>query len=64
MMVIDNDFELKDTLYLKTDADQLPRILTGITVRPTGLMYELCQGVNVSTHYNFEIQREKDFVKI
>ena len=54
-MVIDNSFELKQIVYLITDTDQRPRIVTRIKVGVSGLVYELCCGTCISDHYDFEI---------
>jgi hypothetical protein len=63
MMVIDNKFELGEILYLKTDAEQLGRIVTAIIVCPDdSYLYELTCGTHASKHYDFEISQEKNFV--
>lgn len=59
-MVISNLFSLGDFVYLKTDTEQVRRIVTGISVRPTGLIYELCAGEKTSSHYEFEISETVD----
>ena len=56
---IDVDYDIGATVFLKTDEDQRPRIVTGISVRTEGLvMYELAQGSNSTWHYKFEISAE------
>lgn len=61
MMVIENEFELQQVVYLKTDPDQYARIVLGIEVCPYGdLLYRLQQGSNSSQHYGLEISAEKD----
>jgi hypothetical protein len=63
MMVIDNKFELGEIVYLKTDGEQQPRIVTAIIVCPdNSFLYELACGVHSSKHYDFEISQEKNFV--
>ena len=52
---IEMDFEIGQIVYLKTDAEQLPRCVYGVIVRKTGILYELSCGANVSAHYDFEI---------
>lgn len=59
MMVIDNKFELGETVFLMTDPEQFPRIVTALSVNPNGIIYKLAQGVNESYHYDCEISREK-----
>lgn len=61
MMVIDNKFNIGDMVYLVTDADQLPRVITNIEIRPGNcLVYRLCIGASMSNHYEFEISAEKE----
>lgn len=63
MIVIDNKYEIGDIVYLKTDADQLARIVTSIQVFKVGeLIYKLACGINESPHYDFEISKEPDLV--
>jgi hypothetical protein len=53
-----------DIVYLKTDPDQLERIVTGKLLRPGGVtLYELCCGIGVSIHYDFEISEDIDVLK-
>ena len=58
-MVIDNEFDIGDIVYLKSDIEQKTRIVTVIRVVPVGLMYVLSCGINDSTHYGIEITCEK-----
>lgn len=60
-MVIDNKFELGDLVFLKTDIEQMPRLVTAIIVCPdSSFLYELVCGVHSSKHYDFEISLEKN----
>jgi hypothetical protein len=60
-MLIKNDFNFEETVYLKTDINQYPRIITGICVRPTGgITYELSSGGATTWHYGFELDKEKN----
>lgn len=62
-VVVYNKHEHGDTVYLKTDPDQLPRIVSCIRVYMNGeLMYDLICGTISSVHYDFEISKTKDFV--
>jgi len=63
MMLIENKFELGQTVYLKTDNDQSERMVIGISVRPSGLLYELSFGSVCSWHYEMEISEEKNVLK-
>lgn len=62
-MIINNKFDIKDTVYLITDEDQLPRIVTAINVFPESITYELSCGTTSSGHYEFEMSLTKDFSK-
>jgi hypothetical protein len=60
MMLIDNKFELGQTVYLNTDPEQLPRMVTKINVIPNSVYYELSCGTNLSSHYDIEMSLEKN----
>jgi len=62
MMVIDNKFNIGDLVYIKTDIDQRARLVTGITLRLFGMIYELSLSENVSNHFDFELSTERDFI--
>ncbi len=62
-MRIENKFEISDTVYLRTDENQLARLVTGIRIRPQGvLLYELSQGTHESVHYEFELSEDRDIL--
>ena len=52
-------FQIKDIVYLKHDAEQLPRMITSINITDSVVMYEVISGIEVSTHYGFELSKEK-----
>jgi len=58
MMVIDNIYEIGEVVYLKTDQQQLPRIVYCIKVYKNEFIYELASGTTTSSHYDFEISKE------
>jgi len=61
MMVINNKFEIGETVYQITDPNQFPRIITRFCVNPEGVVtYELYSGCIASWHYDFEFSREKN----
>ena len=53
------NFKIGETAYLKTDIDQRERLVTGILIRPAGVMYDLSFGSENSYHYDFEISKKK-----
>jgi len=62
MMVIDTKFDIGETVYLKTDNSQSPRIVFSYTVFRNEIIYRLCFGTTTSEHYDFELSREKDTI--
>lgn len=60
MMVIDNKFEFGQIVYIKTDQDQKPRMVTSILVKPGYIEYQLNLGTDWSWHPEFAISDEKD----
>lgn len=59
MMVVDNKFEIGQTVYLRTDKDQLPRMLVQLNVGKTNIMYLLACGMDTSIHVAMEITGDK-----
>jgi len=59
-MVIETAFDIGQTVYLKTDVLQTPRIVYGYYVDKTSVLYRLMSGVDSSTHYDFEISESKN----
>lgn len=60
MITLDNRFNIGETVYLKTDREQLPRIVFGFWVTKREILYKLASGKETSEHYDFEISLEKD----
>ena len=60
-MVIENKFEIGQTVYLVTDQDQKPRIVRCIRVNMYDLTYELASGDTCSDHYDYEMTDEKQY---
>lgn len=59
-MVIDNKYSIGQEVYLTTDEEQKRRVVTAITVRPGGMIYELSCGTTTSSHYDFELSDEEN----
>lgn len=53
-------FSLGQTVYLVTDKEQEKRIVTAIIERQSGVLYELSCGLDISSHYDFEISADED----
>lgn len=58
--LIHNEHEIGDTVYLKTDKEQIPRMVYSFRVFRSETLYELACGTITSVHYDFEISTEKD----
>ena len=52
------NFEIGQIVYLKTDLQQLPRMITGILNRSNYKLYYLSQSTSETLHYDFEISVE------
>lgn len=61
-MIINNTFNLKQTVYLVTDVEQRAGLITAIKVTVNGLMYEVTVGFDSNYYYDFEIQENKAFI--
>ena len=61
-MEINNNFNIGECVFLITDDDQKTRIVTGIQVSSTGILYRLAQGTNESWHFDYEIAKEKNYL--
>jgi len=62
-MLIDTEYNFGDIVYLKTDPDQIGRMITEFTVYPMGILYSLSHGVNTTKHYELEFSKEKDVIQ-
>ena len=57
------DFMMKQIVYLKTDREQKPRLVTGIQLRPfNSVTYGITEETNETWHYGFEIRDERDII--
>jgi hypothetical protein len=61
-MTINNKHNIGDIVYLITDEQQRQRIVTGIVIRPTAVMYHLACGDDESGHYDIEISTTKNIL--
>jgi len=57
------EFQLQQTVYLKTDKEQKPQLVTGMSLRPfNSVTYGITESSNETWHYGFEISDERDIV--
>lgn len=61
MKIVENDFEIGEEVYLKTDPLQNFRIVTGVLIRRNEITYELSCGTENSWHYDYEINKNKKY---
>jgi hypothetical protein len=62
-MTITTEYDFGDIVYLKTDKEQLPIMVTEIRFSgDKGATYELTQGIFVSYHYDIEFSSDIDEV--
>lgn len=59
MMIIDNKFEIGQTVYLRTDPDQAPLIVVQLTVTPSGILYTANAIEYSGTFYDIELSEER-----
>lgn len=60
-MIINTLYDIGDTVYLTTDKEQLPRLITDIKISPGNVqMYEVMNGTTASRHYEMELSKEKN----
>lgn len=64
-MVIDNKFEIGDTVYLVTDTEQHPGLIISIKIFKGGeYLYEVIRGTVSSMHYDFELSTQKNVLSV
>jgi len=64
-MVVSTEYSIGDIVYLKTDTDQDPRMITSVQILADNFcQYRLSLGSNVSWHTSIEISKEKSVLGI
>lgn len=59
MITINNKFPIGETVYLKTDREQLQRLIIGVEIYPDkSYVYKLSCGQEAGYHFELEISRE------
>lgn len=59
MMIIDNNFDIKQIVYLNTDGEQLPRVIFCISIYEKNIVYGIRNANTESWHYEFELSKDK-----
>jgi hypothetical protein len=53
-------FDMFEKVYLLTDPEQRPRLVTGYRITPNEIFVQLSMGTECSEHYHQEITQEKN----
>lgn len=62
-IIIHAEFEIGEIVYLRTDQEQLSRLVMGYRFQSRDtLLYDLMCGTLQSCHYELELTREKNLV--
>lgn len=61
-MIIDNIFNLSDIVYLKTDSEQHPHIITAIFITINEVKYLVKKGSSDFYCFDFELSLTKDIL--
>ena len=59
-MIIKTKYNIGQVVYLRTDIEQDARIITGMTIRYSGIIYALSCGPIETSHYDFEFSVTKN----
>jgi hypothetical protein len=62
-MNITTKYDIGSLVYLVTDSEQLDRMITGIKINPSGLVYTLAEGTNETFHYEIELSDKRNIIK-
>jgi hypothetical protein len=54
------DYALGDIVYIKTDLEQLPRMVIAYEYSINGLLYKLACEIDLSIHYGIELTPDKN----
>ena len=58
--LITTDYELGQVVYIKTDTDQDPCIVTAINIRPGHITYQISRSEWTQNFYEFELSETKN----
>ncbi len=62
-MFIENKFNIGDIVYSKMDSDCNERLVLEIKIIPGSIMYNVSMGDTSAWFYEFELSKEKNYVK-
>lgn len=61
-MTIDNKYNFGQIVYLNTDVEQKPRMVTGFVIRKDGFLYYISSGETETSHYEYEMSSDKNIL--
>jgi uncharacterized phosphosugar-binding protein len=59
-MVIDNKYNIGDIVYIVTDVDQLPCMVTSLEVTSKDVLYHVSRNGLNTVMYDMELSKEKE----
>jgi hypothetical protein len=62
LLKVNTDFEIDTIVFLKSDPDQLQRLVTAIIIFDSAIQYRLSCGVEETDHWSHEIVKEKNVI--
>tara|TARA_R110000803_G_scaffold69058_3_gene131244 strand:+ start:4390 stop:4581 length:192 start_codon:yes stop_codon:yes gene_type:complete len=62
MGLVKTTYNIGDIVFLTTDVEQRPRIITEIHINPNGYFYTLTHGIELTNHYEIEMSPELTFL--
>ena len=63
VITVEIKYNIGQTVYLKTDNQQLERIVYKYVVYRNEVLYGLTFGTQISEHYDFELTADRDQLK-
>ena len=62
ILTIETKFKIGDFVYIKTDRDQVKRMVTAIMISSNGLTYQVSEGVDYSYMFAIELTKNKQYI--
>jgi hypothetical protein len=63
-MEVKSKFNLKETVFVKTDPEQMPHLITAFRVDDDGILYEASYIQNRAYYQHFELSKQRDVLKV
>jgi hypothetical protein len=62
LLKVNIDFEIDTIVFLKSDPEQLQRLVTAIIIFESAIQYRLSCGVEETDHWSHEIVKERNLM--